>query len=410
MVTKWDHTVRGWVFAALLAGCMAAQVLPFYFSYDPQLGDAGLPAHLAERFTQAAQYERPREWGGFCTRFAAMSFVALVLNAGIAPWVDRRYGSTPVRWMARLLFFVAAGVGISLVGVPFAFRSYLSRYHFGLTHLSAGDWARHFVIYSTVPVLTFALRHLLVYAVMGIFRRWWWIAAATTAFLVFQVVPEWISPARPIDPVNHLEPLPEGELRQALTRVSAAAGYDLAYYVVDQSRRRAEVNMYVTGRVGREYVVVTDTLPPLLSTREAAIVLAHELFHQENRGRRVLVVKTLAALEVLLVYYLGSLMAGRRSVARPRRLQIIAWLWLIAMAVDLAMMPLTSASSRHEERRADRYALEVTDDPEEFARTVLRVSEINLTPYDMPRWVYHLGATHPTTRERVAFAETWARR
>jgi STE24 endopeptidase len=65
--------------------------------------------------------------------------------------------------------------------------------------------------------------------------------------------------------------------------------------------------------------------------------------------------------------------------------------------------------SRHIEARADRHALDLTRDPDAFIAVQRRLGTANLSDPDPPAvWQWFYG-THPTTPQRIAFAEDWAK-
>jgi STE24 endopeptidase len=224
---------------------------------------------------------------------------------------------------------------------------------------------------------------------------------------VFLAVPEMLSRTRPLDPVETLAPLEDPPLRDALDAVSRRAGMTLDYYVVDQSKRSRRMNMYVTGRMGREYVVLTDTLANGLAPAEAAAVMAHELLHQQRRTVTMLRGKALALATTLLVFWLAHRREGGGAVPPHRRLQVLVWLVLSATLVGFVARPIGCRLNRTEERAADAFALELTRDPRAMEGALRKVAQANLTPYDVPRWAYLLGASHPTFRERLAAIHAW---
>jgi STE24 endopeptidase len=79
-------------------------------------------------------------------------------------------------------------------------------------------------------------------------------------------------------------------------------------------------------------------------------------------------------------------------------------LLLAAGAVMLAATPLVNAFSRANERKADRFALQVTGGREPFVNAMRRLGAQNLaeeTPSRLAVWLFH---THPPVEERIAAA------
>jgi STE24 endopeptidase len=75
--------------------------------------------------------------------------------------------------------------------------------------------------------------------------------------------------------------------------------------------------------------------------------------------------------------------------------------------VSLLLTPLGNAWSRHNERRADRYALTLTGGAGPFISAMRRLGAQNLAEERPSRpvlWFFH---THPTIDERIAAARTF---
>jgi Zn-dependent protease with chaperone function len=85
----------------------------------------------------------------------------------------------------------------------------------------------------------------------------------------------------------------------------------------------------------------------------------------------------------------------------PRRIPLLLFAWGL---LELASLPLTAAFSRRLERRADRFALELTRDAAAFESAFRRLARANLADLDPPQLVYAFMFTHPTPAERIAAA------
>jgi STE24 endopeptidase len=84
-------------------------------------------------------------------------------------------------------------------------------------------------------------------------------------------------------------------------------------------------------------------------------------------------------------------------------------LLLLISAGTLMSTPVQNAVSRHVEARADLHALDLTGDAAAFTRMQQRLAATNLSDPDPPAaWHWFFGS-HPTSAQRVAFAEDWLR-
>ena len=82
-------------------------------------------------------------------------------------------------------------------------------------------------------------------------------------------------------------------------------------------------------------------------------------------------------------------------------------LLLTAGAVSLVMVPLAHAMSRAYERRADRFALDLTRNPAAFISAMRRLGAQNLAEEHPSRMVQWLFYSHPPLRERIAAARSF---
>jgi STE24 endopeptidase len=83
-------------------------------------------------------------------------------------------------------------------------------------------------------------------------------------------------------------------------------------------------------------------------------------------------------------------------------------LLLVAGGFSFVMLPLGNAVSRAQERRADRFALQLTRNPAAFVSAMRRLSQQNLAeerPSWLARWLFY---SHPPMPERIAAAQAWA--
>ena len=83
---------------------------------------------------------------------------------------------------------------------------------------------------------------------------------------------------------------------------------------------------------------------------------------------------------------------------------------LSAIAVSLISAPALNALSRRNERRADRFALELAGQPGAFVSAMRRLGAQNLAdtrPSRLTRWLFQ---THPTIEERIDYARRYRTR
>jgi STE24 endopeptidase len=168
----------------------------------------------------------------------------------------------------------------------------------------------------------------------------------------------------------------------------------------------------VTGvGAGRRVLVSADVLRHW-SDDEIAVVVAHELAHHAHHDLWHTWALNAAVLAVGLFVADSVIgLAGPSAVTGgPAALASLPLMALVAAIVWMALTPARHALSRHQERRADRFALAWTGNAEAFGAAVRRLGAAHLSeerPSPIARWLFF---SHPPMTERLAFAEAYQRR
>ena len=163
-----------------------------------------------------------------------------------------------------------------------------------------------------------------------------------------------------------------------------------------------QTTAFIAGLGHGRRIFLASTLVREWREDEVAVVVAHELGHH----RRGDLWRTLALDAGVLVAGLGvsNLLHGSTLAAgQLAPLPMVAW---TAGAVWILAAPLRLAQSRHHERLADRFALQVTGGAEAFSTVVRRLGARHLAdeePSALARWFTY---RHPTVAERLAAAAT----
>jgi STE24 endopeptidase len=133
--------------------------------------------------------------------------------------------------------------------------------------------------------------------------------------------------------------------------------------------------------------------------------MAHHAHHDIVKGllaeSALLAAAFLAAAQAIARAWPGLGLAGPADVAG------LPLLLLAGGAVSLAAAPLLNALSRANERRADRYALGLTNRPASFVSAMKRLAAQNLAeerPSALARVLFH---SHPPIDERIQAAEAY---
>lgn len=313
-----------------------------------------------------------------------------------------------------LLGAAAAGAGISLllatVALPGGLWAHERAVDVGISTQDAWGWLYDRVRSAGIAAALAAAGAAILIALQRRLVRTWWLAGAGVV-VTFAVMVSFLAPVVLAPIFNEFEPLPPGSTRTELLELAERAGVEVDdVFAVDASSRGTSLNAYVDGIGSTRRIVVYDNLLESVDRAALRSVVAHELAHVSERDilRGILFVGLVAPVGMLFVREAGGALA-RSAGAGPGSVRALP---AYALALSLAALGIGIAGnqlSRQVEERADRFALELTDDPEGLIRLQTAIAERNLSDPDPPGWSQLVFGTHPTKLERLGLALAWRR-
>ena len=319
-------------------------------------------------------------------------------------------GST---WLVFAAFLVLSSIPAEILALPFSlYREFVVEKKFGFSNMTIKLW------------LLDQLKELLVGAVLGsvlIFvaslffvkcaDSWWWILAAVLigfTFLMQIVYPKFIAPL-----FNKFEPLPEGEVKDKITKILNKCGFkNGGLFVMDASKRSGHSNAYFSGFGKAKRIVLYDTLINSMTSDELASVLGHELGHYKlhHITKRLCVMIPLEFILLFVLYKLAqftSLYEGFGFTGidggNVAAVQFIG-LFLateIYGAISEILSPVMNFSSRRDEYQADAYAKKVCGTGDHLISGLIKLNAENLSELLPPKLYVMWNFSHPTLVERV---------
>jgi STE24 endopeptidase len=234
----------------------------------------------------------------------------------------------------------------------------------------------------------------------------WWVSAGLL-FTLLVVGLTNLAPVVLLPLFYSVTPLNRDALRTRLLGLAEKAGARvLGAYEWGLGGKTKKANAALAGLGGTRRILVSDTMLAEYSDDEIEVVLAHEIAHHVHGD----IWKGIAFESVLIVagFYLASrVLLALAGVTRLHGVDDVAGLPLLLLAagaVLVVMVPAAHAMSRAFERRADRFALDLTGNPAAFVSAMRRLGAQNLAEEDPSRIVQWLFYSHPPMRERIAAA------
>jgi STE24 endopeptidase len=253
---------------------------------------------------------------------------------------------------------------------------------------------------------------------LGVIRRrpndWWAVLSAMS--IPFTVILVHLAPVLIMPLFNTYQPLRDQRLADRLKTLAERSGVKVADIMeMDMSRQSKAGTAFFTGLGSTKRIVLADTLLNELTHDEIEAVVAHEMAHQINRDIWRLLsfgILTNAATTWFTQRAFNVINAKsthRTGVRGAGYVEALPLLAIVTSVVGMILMPLQNAHSRYIERKADRYAMELTGNPGALKSGLNRLSELNLADPDPSRLEQILLHGHPSITERGRACDEYAR-
>jgi len=363
---------------------------------------------------KAARYHRLKRRAAVASTVLESAALALLLATGasaklrgLASWIapdgyDGLSSPATVGVYVLLLFLI-----LHAVWAPLAYYTgVILERRYSLSSESAGSWLKD-QINSLGLSLVFAVAGAeLMYLAIHRWPVWWWLAAGAGFFAV-ELGLILVAPILLLPLFYRFKPLERPQLQERLRALSERAGIRvLGAYEWGLGEKTRRANAALVGAGGTRRIILSDTLLADYSDDEIEVVLAHELGHHVHRdvltgaaARAVPLTLGLAA-AAWVFHAAGSfgLLPGIHGIGDPAGLPLIL---LAAGSLVLAFAPLLHGLSRRHERRADEYALRLSERPAAFISAMRRLGAQNLAEPQPSRIVLWLFHSHPPIEERI---------
>lgn len=362
---------------------------------------------------KSARYHRLRRRASITSTVVGVAFLIAFVGTGasgaLRAYVESIAGTSFLLTIA--LYVVLLGLLNEAISLPFAFYQGVTlERRYGLSTQTTARW---WVDQAKAGLLALVFALLGAVIVCSLIRwdpdRWWVLAAAIFTLVMVGLVQ--LAPVLLLPLFYEFKPLDRDALVQRLVALATRAGarvMGVFEWRLSDKTKKANAALAGIGRTRR--IIISDTLLAEHSDDEIEVILAHELAHHVHRD-----IWKGIALETLLIalgFYLADAVLARFShsfgLHGKDDVAALPLLLLAAGGVSVALMPVANALSRAHERRADRYALEMTKNVPAFVSAMKRLGAQNLAEEHPSRLVQILFYTHPPISARIEAAHAWA--
>lgn len=377
-------------------------------SADPATFMTDKEIELSHEFSRIKQYlyflSIPLEW---------MIYI-FILIFGVSKWFrNLSEGVTRFSAIHTAIYVLLLMVTSFILTLPIDYYSYTVSQDFNISVQPFNSWMRDNVISFWI---NYAMTFLMVVTIYFLMRKkeksWWfytWLLSIPFTLFLFYIQPVWIDPL-----FNDFYRLQDEQLEEKILEIASKAEIPAdRVYEVNMSEKTNALNAYVNGIGSNLRIVLWDTTLNKLDDDEVLVIMAHEMGHYTMNHLLLNLVGSIVL--TFFGLWFGSLIfkrlcrrwGGNFGLKKPSDIASLPVLLLVFSLLSFIVSPAANAVSRYHEHAADRYAIELTKDPEAAVDSFQKLSAISLSEVDPPWLVKIFTYSHPTMLERIQFLEQW---
>jgi STE24 endopeptidase len=316
-------------------------------------------------------------------------------------------------WAATAVYYLVFGAVFTAVTFTLdMYQGYSIERKFSLSNQSFSGWLKD---YSKKLLLSGLIFFILVEMLYFFFRRsdtaWW--AWTALLWVLFTIVLSRVAPVVILPLFFKVKQLTDEDLCSRVLNLAAKCGAKInGVYEIDLSSKTVKANAALAGLGRTRRILLGDTLLKEYSHEEIEVVLAHELGH--HRRGHIAKILLFGAAASFAGFYAASLvferLAGLIGLRGVSDLAGFPMLALIFSLFALLIMPVQNGLSRAFERQADRFALEITQNPDAFISMMGKMGDQNLSDKEPGRLEEIFLYDHPPIGKRIKMAKTFKAR
>ncbi|MGC9321159.1 MAG: M48 family metallopeptidase [Kosmotogaceae bacterium] len=375
---------------------------------NAKLSKVSLPDNLRDVFNDDL-IEKSVEYTRAKGIIAMVSFVVnlIALSMGIF-WVFRAIESLSTKLaegfaIRGLIFFTLIAAISFAISLPFSIYSTFvleNRYGFNRTT------PKTFIVDKLkglllVAVIGIPLMYLALLAIDS-FTYWW--VYLLIGVIAFELLTQLIFPTIILPLFYKLKPLEDEDLMKRIRAIAERSGFAVkSILVMDASKKTGHTNAFFTGIGRAKRIVLYDSLLEKHSSEEIEAIFAHEAGHFKRKhilkGMFLSNAVTVFAIFILWLIVESDTVTGIFGISEKYTILLYAGIFLSSIFTVLGW--IDSFISRKWEFEADRYAAQITGNPQPMIGALknLSVSNLsNLSPHPLDAALYY---SHPPSWERI---------
>ncbi|MFS0864083.1 M48 family metallopeptidase [Fredinandcohnia sp. 179-A 10B2 NHS] len=334
----------------------------------------------------------------------------IVLVVGIsAKFRDWSKVSTKFSILQTAIYLFWLSLLVEVLSFPIAWISYNVSKSYNITVQSTNSWMKDVLIDFWV---NYGLMILIVGVLFWLIRRnekrWWfhaWLLSIPFSMFLMFVQPVIIDPL-----YNDFFPLTNKELESKILELADRADIPADHvFEVNMSEKTNSLNAYVTGIGSNSRIVLWDTTLERLSESEILFIMAHEMGHYVMKhiyfGIAGYLLLTLVGLFIIskLMNVMVKKWGSRFKISSVKDIAVLPLFLLLISVLSFVSDPVSNTVSRNQEKAADLYALEMTNDNQAAVTSFQKLAKAGLSQVNPPYLVKLFRYGHPTMLERITY-------
>lgn len=345
-----------------------------------------------------------------------LTFLGLIIlivggTGGVSGRLSAYLGSLfPNIWLKNGVYVGVLSIIYTLLFLPLSFyEGYILEHKFKLSNQTIWSWLKDKLKGFGISILLSLIIAEITYLLLRRTGDYWWIWAGIL-WILFSIVLNHLAPIILIPLFFKLTPLNNPELVYRLKAMAEKVGAKIVgIFEIDLSRKTKKANAAFTGIGNTKRILLSDTLLREYSTEEAEVILAHELGHYYYK--HIWKLLSVGVISTFIGLWIGhkvlttsAMNLGFSSISDIGSFPILA---LVLFCFMLFILPINNTFSRTLERRADRFSIEITNNPDAFIRSMNKLAYQNLADTSPNPVIHFLLHSHPSISERIKMAEKY---
>lgn len=336
----------------------------------------------------------------------------VVLSVGVSKkfqqWAQT---ASKISFIQTALYFFWLSLLVTLLTLPFEWIGYKISTDYQITTQPLTGWIRDTITDFLVNYVLMLIIVVVLYWLIRKYEKRWWFYAwlLSVPFSLFMM---FIQPVI-IDPLyNDFYPLKDKELEAKILAIADEANIPAEHvYEVDMSTKTNALNAYVTGIGSNSRIVLWDTTLQKLEDDEIIFIMAHEMGHYVMK-HIYFGIGTYLVLSFFGLYLTSRLMrfvcgkwGEQLKITSIRDISSLPLFLMLIGMLSFAVSPFSNMMSRVQEKNADLYAIEMTENADAAVKTFQDLSKHGLSEVNPPGLVKIFRYGHPTLMERILYIQ-----